>query len=221
MNLNHVLARLTFTSCIFRVQVKIPWAIVQPVFRLGAFGFLQGFRQGCANSDCANPHQQKALDETADRQRVAYYLDMGLGKTYVGSEKMMQLAAPVNLIVCQKSKIDDWFNHMVENYAMNHCWLVYNLTDKKDFEWFFKEVENRKSDSPVICGMHIVVNGINLDVELKAPTGRPSELQKFMVVQINECGSIGLILWPEGFPEFKKIIEGVMQCSIHIPALEY
>lgn len=25
------------------------------------------------------PHQQKALDETADRQRVAYYLDMGLG----------------------------------------------------------------------------------------------------------------------------------------------
>ena len=69
--------------------------------------------------------------------------------------------------------------------------------------------------------MHIVVNGINLDVELKAPTGRPSELQKFMVVQINECGSIGLILWPEGFPEFKKIIEGVMQCSIHIPALEH
>lgn len=52
--------------------------------------------------------------------------------------------------------------------------------------------------------MHIVVNGINLDVELKAPTGRPSELQKFMVVQINECGSIGLILWPEGFPEFKN-----------------
>ena len=55
----------------------------------------------------------------------------------------------------------------------------------------------------------------------KAPTGRPSELQKFMVVQINECGSIGLILWPEGFPEFKKIIEGVMQCSIHILALEH
>ena len=54
MNLNHVLAWLTFTSCIFRVQVKIPWAIVQPIFRLGAFGFLQGFRQGCANSDCAN-----------------------------------------------------------------------------------------------------------------------------------------------------------------------
>lgn len=69
--------------------------------------------------------------------------------------------------------------------------------------------------------MHIVVNGINLDVELKAPTGRPSELQKFMVVQINECGSIGLILWPEGFPEFKKIIEGVMQCSIHILALKH
>lgn len=33
------------------------------------------------------PHQSKALDETKDFNRVAYYLDMGLGKTFVGSEK--------------------------------------------------------------------------------------------------------------------------------------
>lgn len=33
------------------------------------------------------PHQQKALDLTAGKNRVAYYLDMGLGKTFVGGEK--------------------------------------------------------------------------------------------------------------------------------------
>ena len=36
-------------------------------------------------------HQQQALDETEGKNRVAYYLDMGLGKTFVGSEKMMKL----------------------------------------------------------------------------------------------------------------------------------
>lgn len=33
------------------------------------------------------PHQQTALEKTAHFNRVAYYLDMGLGKTFVGSEK--------------------------------------------------------------------------------------------------------------------------------------
>ena len=29
-------------------------------------------------------HQQEALEQTKDLNRVAYYLDMGLGKTFVG-----------------------------------------------------------------------------------------------------------------------------------------
>ena len=45
------------------------------------------------------PHQQTALEETRQYSRVAYYLDMGLGKTFVGSEKMRELNSPVNLIV--------------------------------------------------------------------------------------------------------------------------
>lgn len=43
--------------------------------------------------------------------------------------------------------------------------------------------------------LHIVVNGINLDAELKASNGRPSELQKQKVVQINQSGSIAIILY--------------------------
>ena len=70
-------------------------------------------------------HQKLALEQTADQNRVAYYLDMGLGKTFVGSEKMKQLGAKVNLVVCQKSKIDDWVNHFKEHYP---DWLVYDMT---------------------------------------------------------------------------------------------
>lgn len=62
------------------------------------------------------PHQLNALIETADKNHVAYYHDMGLGKTYTGSEKMKQLGARVNLIICQKSKIDDWMDHIFNHY---------------------------------------------------------------------------------------------------------
>jgi len=64
------------------------------------------------------PHQQQALNQTADKNRVAYYLDMGLGKTFVGSEKLLQLDTVTNLLICQKSKIDDWINHF-ETYYPN------------------------------------------------------------------------------------------------------
>lgn len=41
---------------------------------------------------------------------------MGLGKTFVGSEKMWELNTPYNLVICQKSKIDDWKNHFKTYY---------------------------------------------------------------------------------------------------------
>ena len=62
--------------------------------------------------------------------------------------------------------------------------------------------------------MHIVINAVNLDVELKAPTGRPSDLQKQKVKQINQAGSIAMILYPAGFEQFKNIVKGVMECRV-------
>jgi len=61
-------------------------------------------------------HQVVALQRTVDRNRVAYYLAMGLGKTYVGAEKLVRLGADRNLVVCQKSKVEDWANHFREHY---------------------------------------------------------------------------------------------------------
>jgi len=91
-------------------------------------------------------HQQKALDDTQGLNRVAYYLDMGLGKTFVGSEKVIQLNANVNLVICQKSKIEDWIEHFKIHYA-NHekdfCCedLIFDLTDKKQLERFISEAK--------------------------------------------------------------------------------
>ena len=79
-------------------------------------------------------HQIEALNLTAGQNRVAYYLDMGLGKTFVGSEKMKQLGTNFNLVICQKSKIQDWMDHFMEHYDMNPCDLTKVKADKlKDF----------------------------------------------------------------------------------------
>ena len=51
--------------------------------------------------------------------------EMGLGKTFIGSEKAINLHKNI-LVVCQKSKVDDWINHFRDNYNVE----VYNLTDK-------------------------------------------------------------------------------------------
>ena len=75
------------------------------------------------------PHQQTALDETKSLTNVAYYLDMGLGKTFVGSEKAKQLGEQINLIVCQKSLIETWTNHFVEHYPE---FEVYEDADQRE-----------------------------------------------------------------------------------------
>lgn len=79
-------------------------------------------------------HQKQALELTANQDHVAYYHDMGLGKTFTGAEKMMRLGTNVNLIICQKSKIDDWYEHFKTYYDMNPCDLTkVKSHDLKDF----------------------------------------------------------------------------------------
>lgn len=80
------------------------------------------------------PHQSEALEATKNKNHVAYYHDMGLGKTFTGAEKMMRFGAKINLVICQKSKVDDWVEHFIKHYNAN----VYSLTDKKQLEFFMK-----------------------------------------------------------------------------------
>lgn len=89
--------------------------------------------------------QEDVLKQTEGMNRVAYYLDMGLGKTFVGSEKMIGLGSTFNLIVCQKSKIQDWKDHIEQNYSGFPYFIdVFDLTKKKELEQFMNVVKDWK-----------------------------------------------------------------------------
>lgn len=115
------------------------------------------------------PHQKTALEMTSSQNRVAYFLDMGLGKTFVGSEKMREIGAKVNLVICQKSKIQDWCDHFEENYQ---CEVVDLATLKIDkFESFVHLCE---------AIPHTIVGIINYDLIFRRP--ELSKLRDFTLI---------------------------------------
>ena len=57
-------------------------------------------------------HQKKALKCTKGKNKCAYYLDMGLGKTVTSLEKANELGNPVILVICQKSLIGQWVDQI-------------------------------------------------------------------------------------------------------------
>ena len=63
------------------------------------------------------------------------------------------------------------------------------------------------------------INSIYFEVELKSSTGRPTELQKYNIKLTNAANGIGIILYPEGFEQFKTIVKGVIGCNSHIQDL--
>ena len=94
-------------------------------------------------------HQIDVLKRTENLNHVAYYLDMGLGKTFVGSEKMRQLAAKLNLIICQKSKIADWITHFEEQYNAE----IYDLTNAGGMKCFLSYAGMAANGTAVIYGV--------------------------------------------------------------------
>lgn len=89
---------------------------------------------------------------------------MGLGKTYVGSEKMIQLNKRVNLVICQKSKVNDWVEHIFNNYE---DYEVYDLTKKDEFIIFTlrsdDDYESEFYEGNPICGI------INYELAFRRP----------------------------------------------------
>lgn len=86
-------------------------------------------------------HQKKGLEDTKNFKRVAYFWDMGTGKTFVGSEKMKIFDNNSNLLVCQMSKVKDWINHF-KNYYPGY--EVLNLRNKIELASFLKHSKTKK-----------------------------------------------------------------------------
>lgn len=83
-------------------------------------------------------HQKEVLQQTKDFNKVAYYLDMGLGKTYCGSCKAVSFKVPI-LIVCPKSLVPQWLDHFESTHPE---WVRYDLTKKKQLENFIIDDNN-------------------------------------------------------------------------------
>lgn len=105
------------------------------------------------------PHQEKVLKETEHLNRVAYYLDMGLGKTFVASEKLKRLGANKNIIICQKSLMDMWVNHFKTYYPQYEIFTPKNMDDFKtgilvinyDLVWRRPQIMAMAKDATLIC----------------------------------------------------------------------
>lgn len=58
--------------------------------------------------------------------------------------------------------------------------------------------------------LHICIYGSSIEVEIKAQNGRPSELQKFMMKQINNAGGNAILLYPSDFNAFTDMIRNYL-----------
>lgn len=52
----------------------------------------------------------------------------------------------------------------------------------------------------------VCANSYFLGIELKAPRGRPSELQLYQLREIEKAGGFGILLYPKDFDGFKEFI---------------
>ena len=67
------------------------------------------------------PYQKEGLEKIKGLKKVALFWDMGCGKTLMASEKIKTIPLDQHIVVCQKSKVDDWVNHFIEecpNYTI-------------------------------------------------------------------------------------------------------
>ena len=80
------------------------------------------------------------LQQLCDKNKIALYLDMGLGKTFTGSVKATSFNDPI-LIICPKSLISQWLQQFEDNHQE---WTRYDLTKKKQLEQFISDDNNRR-----------------------------------------------------------------------------
>lgn len=85
------------------------------------------------------------------------------------------------------------FENKIKQYLKdNNCWSVK----------FFANSYTKKGIPDILA----CVNGYFLGIEVKAPNGIPSELQKHHVKKINESGGFAIILYPKNYDDFVNLV---------------
>lgn len=88
------------------------------------------------------------------------------------------------------------FENHVKDYLKNFdCWVLKTWSNG---------VQRQGVPDLLLC-----INGYFVAVELKNETGKPSQLQVWNIEKIREAGGIAIILYPDQFEEFKKMINAL------------
>ena len=97
---------------------------------------------------------------------------------------MAQLQSKVNLVICQKSKVNDWIEHFVNNYPA----LVFDLTKLKELKLFMLETSEAIESIDDITGEpsknkypYVIVGVINY--ELAYRRGELADLEGFTLMR--------------------------------------
>lgn len=79
--------------------------------------------------------------------------------------------------------------------------------------WYIKYWGGAAYTKAGVPDLLVCCNGRFLGVELKAPNGKPSDLQLYNLRKIKEAGGLGCLLYPKHFELFRELIERVQACE--------
>lgn len=73
--------------------------------------------------------------------------------------------------------------------------------------WFLKYWGGAAYTKSGIPDLIVCCKGRLMGVELKAPKGKPSDLQIYNLRQIDKAGGIAILLYPKDYDLFKRLVE--------------
>lgn len=86
------------------------------------------------------------------------------------------------------------FENKIKRYLNEQgCWNVK----------FFANAYTKKGVPDILA----CINGFFVGIEVKAKNGIVSELQKWNISEIRKSGGIAIVLYPQDFEKFKKLVE--------------
>ena len=92
------------------------------------------------------------------------------------------------------------FENKIKKFLSEHnCYYVKYFANR-----------NTRSGVPDILAC---VNGHFVAIEVKAEDGKPTELQKWNVDKIRECGGVAMIVYPSDWEHFVSVIGGLLKCK--------
>lgn len=80
--------------------------------------------------------------------------------------------------------------------------------------WGGVSLNGKKYTKNGVPDLLVCIDGCFMGLELKAPTGKASELQKAHLKQIDKAGGLAILLYPEDFGKFKELIRCIKSMSI-------